>query len=173
MAVLELHLTGCFGFCPYLTWMNQKRCFVVMTCELLQEAVWSLVSFSEYWQVPPLHNWRVLCKNRLSWLSRFFRPQLSCILRYDDGSLDGVTGAFVMFSSTTCCLRQWPLISFRVFFSYIVRIIYDGLLTLSKYLFLIVCWVILIDKNTSNGVCSVYTPTNASDLSTFTRVDSI
>jgi len=87
--------------------MNQKRCFVVMTCELLQETVWSLVSFSEYWQVPPLHNWRVLCKNRLSRLSRFFRPQLSCILRYDDGSLDGVTGAFVMSSSITCYLWHW------------------------------------------------------------------
>ena len=65
---------------------------------------------------------------------------------FADGSLDGVTGAFVMSSSITCFVWHWPLISFHVFFSYIVRIIYDGLLTLSKYLFLIVCWVLVRQK---------------------------
>jgi len=68
---------------------------------------------------------------------------------FDDGSLDGVTGVFVMCSSITCFVWHWSLISFLAFFSYIVRIVYDGLLTLSKYLFLIVCWVHLLDKNTS------------------------
>jgi len=67
----------------------------------------------------------------------------------DDGSLDGVTGVFMMCSSITSFVWHWPLISFRAFFFYIVRIIYDDLLTLSKYLFLIVCWVHLFDKNTS------------------------
>jgi len=46
----------------------------------------------------------VECNNKLMLVSLF-----------DDGSLDGVTGAFVMSSSITCFLWHWPLIiSFRV-----------------------------------------------------------
>ena len=41
------------------------------------------------------------------------------------------------------------LISLGVFFSYVVCIIYDGLLTMSQYLFLIVSCILLLDKNTS------------------------
>jgi len=36
---------------------------------------------------------------------------------------------------------------------------YDGLLTLSKYLFLIVCWVALLDKKPVHSVYLVYAPT--------------
>jgi len=48
-------------------------------------------------------------------------------------------------------LWRWPLLSFRVGFSYIVRIICDGLCTLSKYRFwiLIVCWLLPLYKTPS------------------------
>jgi len=47
----------------------------------------------------------------------------------------------------------WSLLSFRVGFSYIVRIICDGLCTLSKYRFwiLIVCWLLPLCKTTAFG----------------------
>ena len=46
-------------------------------------------------------------------------------------------------------LWRWPLLSFRVGFSYIVRIICDGLCSLSKYRFwiLIVCWLLPLYKH--------------------------
>jgi len=46
-------------------------------------------------------------------------------------------------------LWRWPLLSFLVGFSYIVRIICDGLCTLSKYRFwiLIVCWLLRYTKH--------------------------
>jgi len=115
------------------------------------------------------------CKTKipLTQLNWFFRPQLNCILRYDDGSLDGVTGAFVISSSITCFLWHWPLISVRVFFSYTARIIYDSLLTLSKHLFLIGCRVLLLDKiPVVHGTYPVHSPTNHSDLNAFRRVNS-
>ena len=109
--------------------------------------------------------------SRLSPLNRFFRPQLNCVLRYDDSLLDGVHSAFVIFSSITCFLWHWPLISFRALFSYIVWIIYDGLLTLSKYLFLIVeCFC--QTKIPVHGVYPVYAPTNPANVSAFGPVKS-
>jgi len=50
--------------------------------------------------------------------------------------------AFLTASYISYLLWHWPLLSFRVGFSYIVRIICDSLCTLSKYRFwiLIVCW---------------------------------
>ena len=74
------------------------------------------------------------------------------------GSLDGVTGVFIMFIYFLFCVALTINFFFRAFFFYTVRIIYDGMLTLSKYLFLIVCWVLPLDKNTStcslSGLCT-------------------
>jgi len=74
---------------------------------------------------------------------------------FDDGSLDGVNGAFMMSSSVrTCFLWHWPLIPFPVFFSYCSYKIWR--FTQSVEIFISDCWVLLLDKNT--GVHGVYPP---------------
>jgi len=85
---------------------------------------------------------------------------VNAVSLFNDGLPDGVTGIFIMCSSITCFVWYRTLIYFCAFFSYIVRIICDGLLTLSRYLFLIVCWVLLLDKKHQHlGVYLVYAPT--------------